>query len=428
MRTIQRKHLIVYLPSIFFICTKFNIDVLIFIVVFYLGHAAFLLASFILVLLLFRNFQYEVGDIIVDNLVQSRDLDKVLRSAKLGGIKERRNAAFEMVSLVASNTETKMALVNEGGLQVLINLALSTDSATQEYATEAISEMLTVPSIQAKFVEAGGIRTLCALLRSSDMRVVTEAVTAMSYIVADNEANRLSFITENGLNDLSHVSTKVSAPLSRIVAGMFLELAFSSEIRSIMSTQNAPVHALLSLSKADDHETLRLALQTLELLAIENPTVILANNNLLLQLLSVPKFEKDEQLYLLAGKIILYYASDENGCSKLVESGELKPTLLQFSHTTNVALQTVIAKIVLAVVDSYENKDTILEMSLDEVLLNIHDTTDNTASELTDQALTILKDIAPYSKKSEGSTIQSDDGSGPSTSQPSDKSGPVKRK
>ena len=59
MRTIQRKHLLVYLPSVF-ICTKFNIDVLIFIVVFYLGHAAFLLASFILVLLLFRNFQYEV--------------------------------------------------------------------------------------------------------------------------------------------------------------------------------------------------------------------------------------------------------------------------------------------------------------------------------------------------------------------------------
>ena len=73
-------------------------------------------------------------------------------------------------------------------------------------------------------------------------------------------------------------------------------------------------------------------------------------------------------------------------------------------------------------------RDTILEMNLDEVLLNIHDTADNTAWELIDQALTILKDIAPYSKKSDGSTIQSDDGSGPSTSHPSDKSVPVKRK
>lgn len=73
-------------------------------------------------------------------------------------------------------------------------------------------------------------------------------------------------------------------------------------------------------------------------------------------------------------------------------------------------------------------RDTILEMNLDEVLLNVHDTEDNAAWELIDQALTILKDIAPYSKKPDGSTIQSDAGSGPSTSQPSDKSVPVKRK
>lgn len=60
-------------------------------------------------------YHVKVGDIIVEKLVQSRDLEKVLRSAKLGGIKERRNAAFEMVSLIASNIETKMTVVNEGG-------------------------------------------------------------------------------------------------------------------------------------------------------------------------------------------------------------------------------------------------------------------------------------------------------------------------
>ena len=66
-------------------------------------------------------------------------------------------------------------------------------------------------------------------------------------------------------------------------------------------------------------------------------------------------------------------------------------------------------------------RDTILEIGLDEVLLNIHNTSDNTAWDLIDQALTILRDIAPYSKKSNGSVIQSDDGSGPSTSQQSEK-------
>lgn len=67
------------------------------------------------------------------------------------------------------------------------------------------------------------------------------------------------------------------------------------------------------------------------------------------------------------------------------------------------------------------HRDELLEMDLVEVLLNIHDTSDHDAWELVDQALTILHDIAPCSKKSGGSTIQSDDGSGPSTSQHSDK-------
>ena len=68
------------------------------------------------------------------------------------------------------------------------------------------------------------------------------------------------------------------------------------------------------------------------------------------------------------------------------------------------------------------SRDEVLELDLMEVLLNIHDTTDHEAWELVDQAMTILKDIAPYSKKSSASsTVQSDDGSGPSSSQNNDK-------
>ena len=41
-------------------------------------------------------------------------------------------------------------------LEVLITLALSSDTTTQEYATEAIAECLTVPTIQDQFVSIGG--------------------------------------------------------------------------------------------------------------------------------------------------------------------------------------------------------------------------------------------------------------------------------
>lgn len=39
---------------------------------------------------------------------------------------------------------------------MLISLGLSDDSLTQEYATEAIAECLTVPAIQDQFVSVGG--------------------------------------------------------------------------------------------------------------------------------------------------------------------------------------------------------------------------------------------------------------------------------
>ena len=58
---------------------------------------------------------YQVGDLIETYLVQTRDIDKVMKSAKLGGLKERRHAAFELASLAATGDDTKFRIVGEGG-------------------------------------------------------------------------------------------------------------------------------------------------------------------------------------------------------------------------------------------------------------------------------------------------------------------------
>ena len=57
----------------------------------------------------------QVGDLIETYLVQIRDLDKVMKSAKTGSVKERRNAAFELASLAATGDDTKFRIVQEGG-------------------------------------------------------------------------------------------------------------------------------------------------------------------------------------------------------------------------------------------------------------------------------------------------------------------------
>ena len=57
----------------------------------------------------------QVGDLIETYLVQIRDIDKVMKSAKTGSVKERRNAAFELASLAATGDDTKFRIVQEGG-------------------------------------------------------------------------------------------------------------------------------------------------------------------------------------------------------------------------------------------------------------------------------------------------------------------------
>ena len=60
-------------------------------------------------------FNQKVGDLIETYLVQIRDIDKVMKSAKTGSVKERRNAAFELASLAATGDDTKFRIVQEGG-------------------------------------------------------------------------------------------------------------------------------------------------------------------------------------------------------------------------------------------------------------------------------------------------------------------------
>ena len=52
--------------------------------------------------------------------------------------------------------------------------------------------------LQDQFIEMGGARTLCALLHSSNERLIFEAAMTISYIVSDSENNRKAIIDDEG--------------------------------------------------------------------------------------------------------------------------------------------------------------------------------------------------------------------------------------
>ncbi|KAI8500262.1 hypothetical protein Bbelb_218280 [Branchiostoma belcheri] len=278
---------------------------------FYFLHALVMLCSNVLTWIILHNFKYEVGDLIEKALVLTRDIEKVMEAARTGKVKERRTAAYEMATMAASGDDNKFRIVAEGGLELLIAMGLSTDAATQEYSTEAMAELLTVPAIQDKFVEMGGVRTLTAVLHAHDQRVVKEAATALSYIVSDSEENKPAIVADHGLEDLCHAARHGGKDVQSIVSGVFLELAFNPDIRAQMASLNSPAQALVHLCRSSDTDTQRFALQTLELLAIESSSTISAQEELLDYLLSLPVHTMDTRLYLLAGKILLYFTETQ---------------------------------------------------------------------------------------------------------------------
>ena len=62
-------------------------------------------------------------------------------------------AAFELATKAALGEKAKLEIVDEDLLDPLNVLTVSDDKYTQEHATEAVAELLTLPSIQVSGAE-----------------------------------------------------------------------------------------------------------------------------------------------------------------------------------------------------------------------------------------------------------------------------------
>lgn len=367
----------------------------VFTAIFFSINALLLLGAAVIVIFLFFNFRLEIGDYIEKFLVQERDIEDVMRAARSGKLKEKRTAAYELAAMAASGDDNKFRIVAEDGLEVLLRLALSSDDSTQEHAVEAIEELLVIPSIQDNFVEMGGVKTLTALLRSENSRVMQEAASALYTIVSESDehnehksANQNAVVSDHGVDDLSYASHQGTIFCQRTVASIFLELAFNGDIRAQLASRNIPAQAMTRLCRSNDSDTQRYALQTLELLAIESSDMICAQEELMDILLELPLKTMDEKLYLIAGKVLLYYAENHNTCTQMMENPDLKESLSIFARTQNAILQKVVAKVIFCMTEHKGIKSKAKQAHLDRVLVYIRDNAaDREAWDMADQGL-----------------------------------------
>ncbi|XP_065842725.1 uncharacterized protein [Oscarella lobularis] len=320
-------------------------------------------------LLTWHNFQFEIGTYIEPCLVQSKDITRVLADAVSNRAKSQRNAAFELNNLATTGEENKFKIVAEGGVQALITLSLSKDPATQEYAIEALAELLTIPSIQNQFIADGGHKTLTALLHVPNVEVVHEAAVALSYIAADAEENRAALTADHGLDDLCHAVKLEDSDLMTVIAGIFLDLAMSPASRQDMTENDNLAKALSFLTDTRHHETQRLALQTIELLALEDLRYIISEKSLLDSLLAVPETTTDIKLWTLAGKVLMYFADNPEGCSALIHADSLLNSLMQFMSSGDLIVQTAVAKIVASMTLYDEHRPFLHDLGFQDLLI-----------------------------------------------------------
>ncbi|KAK3599107.1 hypothetical protein CHS0354_016366 [Potamilus streckersoni] len=358
--------------------------------VFFTMQAPLLLLTTGICAYLLYNFTVETGDLIEQTLVQERDIEEVMLLAKSNKLKDKRTAAYELSTMAATGDDNKFKIVAEGGLNVLMDMSMSSDESTKEHAVEALAELITIPSIQDNFVEMGGVRNFTALLHSSNSRIVQEAASAL-YIICQNDDNRHSVVADHGLNDLSHAAQNGTILTQRTVASIFLELAFSQDIRTELTSRNIPVQALVELSRSNDPEILQYSLQTLELLAIESADVLFAQEDLLEVLMELPQRTVDERMYTLVGKILLYFAENQDTCKKMQDHPCLRETLTIFAHTKDSVLQKVAVKIIFCMMDTKELKMRTKAMKLDRILSFIRDNSaDRDAWDMADQGIEVM--------------------------------------
>lgn len=359
--------------------------------VFFTLHSILLIVTAVLSWVLLANFRVEQGDLIERYLVQERDIEQVMAAARNGKLKEKRVAAFDLSAMAASSDDNKFRIVAEGGLEVLVSLAMSRDEVTQEHAMEALSEILTIPTVQDTFVESGGIGTLTAMLHSRSPRAMQEAASALYNIVAESEENKAAVVVEHGLEDLSHAAREGTISCQRTVASVLLELAFNGEVRAQMASSNVPVQALVFLCHSNDAETLRFTLQTLELLAIESSDLICSQTDLLELLLDLPFRTMDDQLYLLASKILLYFAESPQACEQLLNQTRAQESLVAMARTHNAVLQKVVVKIVHCMLKAPQLRAKARELKMEAVLEYVQDqAADRDAWDMADECLQLM--------------------------------------
>eukprot|EP00050_Salpingoeca_kvevrii_P001334 m.167903 g.167903 ORF g.167903 m.167903 type:complete len:578 (+) comp10350_c0_seq9:140-1873(+) len=347
----------------------------------------FCLAGLVFGVMMQSNFRKEVGYLIEKTLVEVHDVKAVLRSTKSPRLAERRRAAIELSNLVSATDDKKLAVMDKGGLAILIALALDEDPIVKDFGIEALAEMLLLPECQPAFIEDDGLDCLFSLLHDTPAAAAGACRAILQ--LTPKELYCIHVINHrHGLEDLIFALQRrdLDTPMLVMILQVFIDLASVPSVCAELAKEARIVQSLCLVLPDAELILKRSILKYFELVSQSNAAHVLQQFSLLPQLLSYALII-DKSLQLIISRLLLRFAEDPDGLLLLETQDAIAPSFMALVQVTNAETQANVARCCAAVLESPDGRELHGEALLDVLQLLKRSTLDSYTWELADQCL-----------------------------------------
>ncbi|KAL4295713.1 hypothetical protein GQ457_12G001160 [Hibiscus cannabinus] len=194
----------------------------------------------------------------------SFESDETRRRFDLGGPRKVPGSLESLISKARPQVndlgnEEKASIANlfeQVGLQKILSLIEAEDADVQVHAVKVVANLAAEESNQQKIVEAGGLKSLLALLGSSKDETIHRVAAGAIANLAMNETNQELIMSEGGINLLSMTAANAQDPQTlRMVAGAIANLCGNDKFQNKLRGEGG-IKALLGMVKCGHPDVL----------------------------------------------------------------------------------------------------------------------------------------------------------------------------
>ncbi|GMI96206.1 Arabidopsis thaliana KINESIN Ungrouped clade, gene A, phosphatidic acid kinase [Hibiscus trionum] len=193
------------------------------------------------------------------------EADETRRRLDLGGAPRKVPGSLESLisqarpqvnDLENGEKATIANLFEQVGLQKILSLLEAEDADVRVHAVKVVANLAAEESNQQKIVEAGGLKSLLALLGSSEDETIHRVAAGAIANLAMNETNQELIMSEGGISLLSITAANAEDPQTlRMVAGAIANLCGNDKFQNKLRGEGG-IKALLGMVKCGHPDVL----------------------------------------------------------------------------------------------------------------------------------------------------------------------------